>query len=212
MEDPGPLVRAARAAGVRDPRVLDALAAVPRAAYVPAAQADEANLDRPIPIGGGQVTTQPSLVAAMVEALGLRGHERVLEVGTGLGYQAAVLARLAREVLTLERQPELAAAAKRNLAAQRVDNAHVLVRDGSEGLPERAPFDAIIVAAAHPTVPAPLVSQLAVDGPLVQPIGPSGRELVTLFRRDASGRLVRERAIVGAYFVPLYGRHGFPDS
>jgi protein-L-isoaspartate(D-aspartate) O-methyltransferase len=211
MDDPHPLVRAARVSGVRDPRVLDALAAVPRAAYVPRDRVGEANLDRPIPIGGAQVTTQPSLVAAMVEALGLRGDERVLEVGTGLGYQAAVLARLAREVWTLERQPELAAAAGRNLAAQGVDNAYVLVRDGSEGLPERAPFDAIIVAAAHPTVPAPLVRQLAVDGPLVQPIGPSGSELVTLFSR-ARGRLVRERAIVAAYFVPLYGRYGFPAS
>jgi protein-L-isoaspartate(D-aspartate) O-methyltransferase len=209
---PHPLVHAARAAGVRDRRVLDALAAVPRAAYVPADRVGEVNLDRPIPIGGGQVTTQPSLMAAMVEALTLRGDEQVLEVGAGLGYQAAVLARLAREVWTLERRPELAAAARGNLAAQGVGNAHVLVRDGSEGLPDRAPFEAIIVAAAHPTVPSPLVTQLAVDGRLVQPIGPSGAEDVTLFRRDACGRLVRERSIVRAYFVALYGRYGFPPD
>lgn len=209
---PHPLVLAARAVGVRDRRVIDALAAVPRAAYVPADRVGEANLNRPIPIGGGQVTTQPSLVAAMVEALALRGDEQVLEVGAGLGYQAAVLARLAREVWTLERRPELAAAARRNLAAHGVGNAHVVVRDGSEGLPDRAPFDAIIVAAAHPTVPPPLVTQLAVDGRLVQPIGLSGAEDVTLFRRDARGRLVRERSIIGAVFVALYGRYGFPPD
>jgi protein-L-isoaspartate(D-aspartate) O-methyltransferase len=205
-----PLVRAARVTGVRDQRVLDALAAVPRAVYLPKDRVSEAALDRPVPIGGGQVTTQPSLVAAMVEGLCLRGDERVLEVGAGLGYQAAVLALLAREVWSLERRPELAAAATRNLAA--VDNVHVLVRDGSEGLPEEAPFDAIIVAAAHPAVPPPLVAQLAPDGRLVQPIGPSGAEDVILFRRDAGGRLVRERSIIGAYFVPLYGRYGFPVS
>jgi protein-L-isoaspartate(D-aspartate) O-methyltransferase len=207
-----PLVAAARASGVRDRRVLDALAAVPRAAYVPADRAYEASRDRPIPIAGGQVTTQPSLVAAMVQALELRGHERVLEIGTGLGYQAAVLARLARDVFTVERRPELADAARANLERGGVRNARVLTRDGSDGLPEHAPFDAIIVAAAHPTVPPPLVVQLAADGRLVQPIGPSGAEDVFLFRRDASGRLVRERWITGAYFVPLYGRHGFPPA
>jgi protein-L-isoaspartate(D-aspartate) O-methyltransferase len=209
---PHPLVYAARTAGVRDRRVLDALAAVPRAGYVPADRVGEANLDRPIPIGGGQVTTQPSLVAVMVEALALRGDEQVLEVGAGLGYEAAVLARLARDVWSLERRPELAAAARGNLAAHGVDNAHVVVGDGSEGLPDRAPFDAIIVAAAHPTVPPPLVTQLAADGRLVQPIGPSGAEDVTLFRRDAGGRLVRERSIIRAHFVALYGRYGFPLS
>jgi protein-L-isoaspartate(D-aspartate) O-methyltransferase len=209
----GSLADAARATGVRDRRVLDALAAVPRAAYVPPDRVHEANLDRPIPIAGGQVTTQPSLVAAMVEALALRGDEQVLEVGTGLGYQAAVLARLAREVWALERRPELAAAARDNLAGQGVGNVHVVVRDGSGGLPDRAPWDAIIVAAAHPTVPPPLVTQLAVDGRLVQPIGPSGAEDVTLFRRDAGGRLVRVRSVIRAYFVPLHGRYGFaPES
>jgi protein-L-isoaspartate(D-aspartate) O-methyltransferase len=207
---PHPLVHAARAVGVLDRRVLDAVAAVPRAAYVPVDRVAEANLDRPIPIGGGQVTTQPSLVAAMVEALALCGDERVLEVGAGFGYQTALLGRLAREVWALERRPELAAVARRNLAGRGVDNAHVVVRDGSQGLPDRAPFDAIIVAAAHPTVPPPLVTQLAVDGRLVQPIGPSGAEHVTLFRRDASGRLVRERSIIRAHFVALYGRYGFP--
>jgi protein-L-isoaspartate(D-aspartate) O-methyltransferase len=164
-----------------------------------------------VAIGGGQVTTQPSLVATMVEALELAGDERVLEVGTGLGYQAAILARLAREVFTVERRAELADAARANLAAERVANVHVAVGDGSLGLPDHAPYDAIVVAAAHPHVPPPLMRQLAAGGRLVQPIGPSGAEDVTLFRRDAAGRLVRVRAITRAYFVPLYGRHGFVE-
>jgi protein-L-isoaspartate(D-aspartate) O-methyltransferase len=205
------LVAAARRAGVRDRRVLKALAAVPRGAYVPDGAEVAAGADRPIPIAGGQVTTQPSLVAAIVEALALQGDERVLEVGTGLGYQAAVLARLAREVLSVERRPELAEAARANLAAERVRNAHVTVGDGGEGLPAHAPYDAIILAAAHPRVPPPLVEQLAAGGRLVQPIGTSGAEDVTLFRCAADGRLVRVRSIMHAYFVPLYGQYGFVE-
>jgi protein-L-isoaspartate(D-aspartate) O-methyltransferase len=145
----------------------------------------------------------------MVEALALGGDERVLEVGTGLGYQAAILGRLAREVFTVEHRAALADAARANLAAEHVENVHVAVGDGSLGLADHAPFEAIVVAAAHPHVPPPLVRQLTPDGRLVQPIGPSGAEDVTLFRRDADGRLVRVRSIVRAYFVPLYGRHGF---
>jgi protein-L-isoaspartate(D-aspartate) O-methyltransferase len=203
-----PLVAAALAAGVRDERVLAAVAAVPRARYLPPESAWLAERDRPVAIGGGQVTTQPSLVAAMVDALALRGDERVLEVGTGLGYQAAVLGRLAREVWSVERRPELGAAAVDNLAADGVANVHVLVGDGSEGLEAGAPYDAIVVAAAHPRVPPPLAMQLAPSGRLVQPIGPSGAETVTLFRLRA-GRLARERVVAGASFVPLYGRYGF---
>src|ERR671939_1384893 len=127
------LVSAARLVGVRDELVLDALAVVARAAYVPPGREREAGFDRPIEIGAGQVTTQPSLVAAMVEALELQGDERVLEVGAGLGYQAAVLACLAREVWSVERRQELAAAAAANLAAEGVRNVHVVEGDGSEG-------------------------------------------------------------------------------
>jgi protein-L-isoaspartate(D-aspartate) O-methyltransferase len=172
----------------------------------------EADLDRPIPIGGGQVTTQPSLVAAMVEALALGGGERVLEVGTGLGYQAAVLARLAGEVWSVELRAELAEAAQANLAAQRVGNVRVVIGDGSRGLPEHAPYDAIVVAAAYPRVPPPLAAQLAAGGRLVQPIGPSGAEEVTLFARRPDGRLGRRRLIMHAYFVALHVRHGFPGG
>jgi protein-L-isoaspartate(D-aspartate) O-methyltransferase len=204
------LVAAAHARGVRDQRVLAALGAVSRAAYVPGASARRVAADRPIAIGGGQVTTQPSLLAAMVEALALDGSERVLEVGTGLGYQAAILGRLAREVWTIERHPQLAAAAARNLAAEGADNVHVEHADGSDGLAAHAPYDAIIVAAAHPLVPPPLVAQLVPGGRLVQPIGPGGAETVTLFRREGDA-LVRLGLIAYARFVPLIGRHGSGD-
>ena len=204
-----PLVAAAVGAGVRDARVLEALAAVPRTRYVPQDNYAAVDRDRPIPIGGAQVTTQPSLVATMVEALELIGVERVLEIGTGLGYQAAILGRLAAEVWSVERLPELAAVAAANLAGE--GNVHVVVGDGSEGLADSAPFDAIVVAAAHPRVPAPLAAQLAEGGRLVQPIGPSGREDVTLFRRRA-GTLQRDRIVADAHFVPLCGRHGFEDA
>jgi protein-L-isoaspartate(D-aspartate) O-methyltransferase len=196
-------------AGVRDPRVLDAMAKVPRAAYVPGRDARAANRDRPVRIGGGQFTSQPSLIALMLEALELRAEDRVLEVGAGLGYQTALLARLASEVWALERLPELAQQAAANLAAQRVENAHVAAGDGSEGLPGQAPFDAIIVAAAHPRVPPPLAAQLTAGGRLIQPIGPSGHEDVALFRAAEPGKLVRVRSLAPARFVPLYGRHGF---
>jgi protein-L-isoaspartate(D-aspartate) O-methyltransferase len=205
------LAGAAYVAGVRDARVLEALAAVPRAAYLPAGQTMLAERDRPLPIGGGQVTTQPSLVAAMVEALELTGSERVLEVGAGLGYEAAVLARLAQEVWTVERFTELAEAAAANLHAEGVDNVTVVTGDGTEGLPEHAPYDAIVLAAAHHRVPPPLVEQLGPGGRLVQPIGPGGSEDVTLFR-ERSGGLVRVRSVAVARFVPLCGRHGFSPS
>jgi protein-L-isoaspartate(D-aspartate) O-methyltransferase len=194
---------------VQDQRVLEAIAAVRRDAFVPGDRVREAERDRPIPIPGGQVTTQPSLVARMVEALALTGGERVLEVGTGLGYQAAILARLAREVWSVERRPELATAARAHLAAARVANVRVVIGDGTSGLADVAPFDAIVVAAAHPLVPPPLVEQLVLGGRLVQPIGPGGAESVTLFHRAGDGRLVRHGSIVPASFVRLHGRHGF---
>jgi protein-L-isoaspartate(D-aspartate) O-methyltransferase len=189
--------------------VLEAMAAVPRAAYVPGGKAGAAERDRPIRIGAGQFTSQPSLVAVMLEALELEGGERTLEVGAGLGYQTALLAHLTTEVWAMELVPELAEQAAARLAAEQVENAHVITGDGSEGLPEHAPFDAIVVAAAYPRVPPPLIEQLTSDGRLIQPIGPSGHEDVALFRAGGEGRLVRVRSLVPARFVPLYGRHGF---
>jgi protein-L-isoaspartate(D-aspartate) O-methyltransferase len=201
-----PLVAAARAAGVEDERILGAIAAVPRAGFVPAHWAERADVDAPIPIPHWQVTTQPSLVARMVEALTLTGDERVLEIGTGYGWQTALLARLAREVFSVERFADLAETARAALAGR--DNVTVVVGDGSEGLAEHAPFDAILVAAAFPIVPAPLAEQLAEGGRLVQPIGHGGDEDVVLFQKRGGG-LRSVRVISGAHFVRLHGRYGF---
>jgi protein-L-isoaspartate(D-aspartate) O-methyltransferase len=201
------LVAAAREAGVRDERVLAAIAAVPRSEFVPAERADLADVDTPIPIPHEQVTTQPSLVARMVEALALGGDERVLEIGTGYGWQTALLAELACEVFSVERFADLAESASAALAGR--ENVQVVVGDGSEGLHEHAPFDAILVAAAYPNVPEPLAEQLAEGGRLVQPLGLGGAEDVVLFEKRGA-ELGRVRTVSGAHFVRLYGRHGFP--
>ena len=158
------LVGAVAAAGVRDPRLLEALRAVPRSGFVPPDVARWVYLDRPLPIPHGQVTTQPSLSAKMIQALGLKGSERVLEVGTGYGFQTALLARLANSVYSVERFPDFAAATRENLDLQGVENVEVVVGDGTEGLPERAPYDAILVSAAFTSVPPPLVRQLSAGG------------------------------------------------
>jgi protein-L-isoaspartate(D-aspartate) O-methyltransferase len=201
------LVAASRAAGVKEKRVLAAIAAVPRADFVPANYTRQADVDAAIPIPHQQVTTQPSLVARMVESLALTGDERVLEIGTGYGWQTALLARLVPEVFSVERFADLAETACAALAGR--NNVSIVVGDGSKGLAEHAPFDAILVAAAYPSVPAPLADQLAEGGRLVQPIGHGGDEDVVLFRKRR-GALQRVRSISGARFVRLHGRHGFP--
>jgi protein-L-isoaspartate(D-aspartate) O-methyltransferase len=202
------LVSAARAAGVEDIRLLEAIAAVPRAEFVPPDLAAYAYHDRPLPIPHALVTTQPSLVAGMVAALELSSSDRVLEIGTGFGWQTALLARLAGEVWSVERWEDLARVARRQLERQAVENATVIVGDGSNGSPEHAPYDAILVAAAFPQVPAPLAEQLAEPGRLVQPIGLGGAEEVVLFEKRG-GILVRRRRVTRAHFVRLYGEHGF---
>jgi protein-L-isoaspartate(D-aspartate) O-methyltransferase len=201
------LVAAARTAGVEDERVLAAIASVPRSAFVPAERASLANADTPIPIPHDQVTTQPSLVARMLEALALRGAERVLEVGTGYGWQTALLAELAQKVFSVERFADLAETASGALAGR--GDVHIVVGDGSQGLPEHAPFEAILVSAACPEVPDPLAEQLAKGGRLVQPLGLGGADDVVLFEKRG-GALHRVRSITGAHFVRLHGRHGFP--
>ena len=209
MTQPADLVAASGAHGVRDPRLLEAIAAVPRAQFVPPDLAAHAYQDAPLPIPHGQVTTQPSLVTQMVEALELSSSDRVLEIGTGFGWQTAVLARLAGEVWSVERWEDIARTARTHLERHNVYNATVVVGDGSAGLPEHAPYDAILVAAAFPQVPAPLVEQLAEGGRLVQPIGLGGVDEVVLFERRG-GVLERRRLVTGAHFVRLYGEHGFP--
>ena len=155
------------------------------------------------------MTTQPSLIATMVAALELTGGERVLEVGTGLGFQTAILALLARQVVSIERLADLAAQARANLAAAGVGGVTVVVGDGTLGVPEHAPYQAIVVSAAAPWVPGPLVEQLADGGRLVHPVGPGGHEDVTCFSRQAD-RLVVEARLVPARFVPLVGAYGTP--
>lgn len=205
------LTAAIRVAGIRDPHVLEAFRTIPREGFVPTQLAGRAYEDVPLPIPHGQVTTQPSLIAKMIEALNLRGHERVLEIGTGYGFQTALLASLAREVWSVERFGDIAEIARRNLRSHGIDNAHVVTDDGSRGLSEHRSYDGIVVAAAFPQVPQPLAAQLASGGRLVQPLGLGGREDVTLFVEDA-GRLVAREILTAAHFVRLVGEHGFSPT
>jgi protein-L-isoaspartate(D-aspartate) O-methyltransferase len=200
------LVRTLASGGVGDERVLGAIRAIPREEFVP--ERARAYEDVPLAIPHAQVTTQPSLSARMIEALALEGHERVLEVGTGHGFQTALLATLAQEVWSVERWPDLARTARENLARCGVQNAYVHVGDGTLGLRERSPFDAIIVSAAFPRVSAPLREQLAHRGRLVQPIGPGGREEVVLFVVH-DGVLHRTAVVTMAKFVRLVGEHAY---
>ena len=203
------LVRKMTAEGVLDPRVLRALRKVPRAGFVPSDLVEWAYLDRPLPIPHGQVTTQPSLVARMIGALALEGSERVLEIGAGYGFQTALLAHLSGFVWGVERWPDIADISRENLSRHGLTNVEVVTGDGTKGLPEHAPYDAILVAAAFPSVPPPLAEQLAPGGRLVQPIGSGGEEEVVLFEKVKEG-LKRRHTITGARFVRLHGKHAFP--
>lgn len=198
------------ARGIRDTRVLAAMRAVPRHAFVPGEERARAYADRPLPIGYGQTISQPYIVAFMTEAADLSPDERVLEVGTGSGYQAAVLAEVAAEVYTIEIVEPLATQAAQTLAELGYTTVHVRSGDGYRGWPEAAPFDAVLVAAAAPRVPQPLLDQLALGGRLVIPVGDSVQEL-EIYTRTADGFSVRRTLAV--MFVPMTGevREPAPD-
>ncbi len=200
--------RIARAGIVRDPEVLRALAAVPRHRLVPEVLIGSAYRDAALPIGEGQTISAPAIVGAMTQALELGGGERVLEIGTGSGYQAAVLSRLAREVVSVERHASLAANAGRALAALGIANVRVREGDGSAGLAGEPPFDAILITAGGPRIPEPLLAQLARGGRLVGPFGARDEQRLVRVRRGADGALARE--ILGrCRFVDLVGAHGW---
>ena len=196
-----------RGRDVADERVLAAMERVPRELFVPEELRDRAYEDAALPIGGGQTISQPYMVAKICEALALRGTERVLDVGTGSGYQAAVLAELAAEVDTIERLPELAALARKNLAAAGYERVRVHIGDGTRGLAERAPFAAIAVAAAAPRLPQTLYDQLEQGGRLAIPVGRYGVQRLELIVRSPEGPAVVKS--VPCRFVPLLGEEGF---
>lgn len=202
------LVERLREQGVRDPRVLEAVSEVRRHLLVDEALRDRAYEDVPLPIGDGQTISAPGIVAAMSEALELEGDETVLEVGTGSGYQAAILSRLAARVISIERIPGLANRARSALDMLGVTNVVVHLGDGSRGRPSEAPFDAIVVTAGGPKVPEPLVEQLVPGGRLVGPFGPRGQQELIRVRRKPDGEFVRE-SLGLCRFVDLVGEYGW---
>lgn len=199
-----------RGADIADPRVLRAMATVPRHLFVPDELCWHAYEDRPLPIGSGQTISQPYMVAKMTEALELTGDERVLDVGTGSGYQAAVLGELVREVWSIEIIPELARRAHSTLEALGYDNVHVAVGDGSLGLAEHAPYDAILVAAASPALLPTLLAQLGPSGRLVMPVGDRDWQMLERFRRVGPGATIE--SLGPCTFVPLVGEKGWSDE
>jgi protein-L-isoaspartate(D-aspartate) O-methyltransferase len=199
--------RQLRGRGIADERVLAAMGEVPRQAFVPRRLRHRAYADSALPLEEGQTISQPWIVAAICQALELSGSERVLEVGTGSGYSACVLSLLAAEVLSVERRPSLALAARARLASLAVANVELEVGDGSRGLAERAPFEAIAVHAAAPAPPPALISQLAEGGRLVIPISGETADTLTLIRRR--GEEVETEALGPCRFVPLIGEQGF---
>ena len=201
------LVARIRREGIRDTRVLDALNTVPREAFVPPEMRELAYRDSPLPIGHDQTISQPYIVALMAEALNLQPADRVLEVGTGSGYAAAVLATIAREVYTIECRRELAESARERLREAGATNVHVLHADGTRGWPEHAPFDAITVAAGGPDIPPRLLEQLRVGGRLVIPVGRSSQQLIRV-TRVAEDEFQQEK-LADVRFVPLTGAGGW---
>lgn len=197
-----------RARDIRDPRVLEAMRKVPRHFFVNPNHWNDAYADHPVPIGEQQTTSQPYIIAAMLQAAEIAAQDRVLEIGGGTGYQTALLAELAREVFAVERYPQLAATARRILEQLGYANVTVMAGDGSLGLPDKAPFDVIIVSAAAPRIPPSLVEQLALRGRMVIPVGDSQTQVLQLAYKHSSGA-VTISSLEGCRFVPLIGQQGF---
>lgn len=198
------------ARGIRDPRVLDAMLTVPRHQFVPDDQVDYAYDDRPLPIRSGQTISQPYIVAFMAEQATIQADARVLEIGAGSGYAAAVLGALAAQVYTIERHTELAETARRSLTDAGVTNVEVVTGDGTRGLPAEAPFDAILATASGPDVPKPLAEQLTVGGRLIMPVERRfGHQQLIIVERTEEG--YDEKAVLGVAFVPLIGEYGHPE-
>ena len=195
--------------GIKDQRVLEAMRQVPRHLFIPEGTRSLAYCDGPLPIGHGQTISQPYIVALMTEILELEGKERVLEVGTGSGYQAAILSRLASQVYSVERHAALAQQAEKLFAQLGYDNIVVRVGNGTLGWPEHSPYEAIIITAAAPDVPQPLTDQLADGGRLVAPVGSQWSQVLVTVRRQGD-LLIRERQTAVA-FVPLVGKYGWEE-
>jgi protein-L-isoaspartate(D-aspartate) O-methyltransferase len=206
------LVEALRSRGIRDVQVLRAVSQVPRHLFVPEAVRHRAYEDAALPIGDGQTISQPFTQARYLEALRLTGQERVLEIGTGSGYQTALLAMLAAQVFSVERVRSLAENARAALRAAGIANASLLVGDGTLGWSAYAPYDAILVAAGGPEVPAPLVEQLGPQGRILIPLGSRGAQQLTLVERQGAGGELRQTPLGDARFVPLLGEHGFDSG
>jgi protein-L-isoaspartate(D-aspartate) O-methyltransferase len=195
--------------GIRDKRVLDAMRQVPRHLFIPEDMRGLAYCDGPLPIGHGQTISQPYIVALMTELLELTGQERVLEIGTGSGYQAAILSHLVHQVYSIERHAVLAQQAEKVLAQLGYDNVVVRVGDGTLGWPEHSPYEAIIVTAAAPDVPQPLIDQLADGGRLVAPVGSRWSQALVKMKRQ--GDLLVKEHLTAVAFVPLVGKHSWRE-
>lgn len=203
------VARQIRARGVLDERVLAAMRQVPRHLFVDSALYPQAYDDHPLPIAGGQTISQPYIVAFMTELLQLRGHETVLEIGTGSGYQAAVLSRLCRQVYSVERLNSLLAQARKIFDSLSYFNITAKFADGTLGWPEAAPFDAIIITAGGPEIPQPLIGQLADPGRLIMPVGDQQQQKLCLLTKE-NGQ-VQTEILAGVRFVDLIGVHGWKN-
>ena len=197
-----------RRRGIRDERLLDAMAKVPRHEFLDPARRQEAYLDQPVSIGERQTTSQPYMIAAMLQAAGVGAHDRVLEVGAGSGYQTAILAELAGHVTGVERLPGLAASAQSSLSRLGYQNIEIVTADGSVGWPSSAPYDVIVVSAASPFIPPALVNQVAPGGRLVIPVGSAQEQVLQLLLKQEDGS-TSLNTLEGCRFVPMIGQQGF---